>query len=344
MSAAQLLDDSTLIDAVRDGDEAAFEVLYRRYNPIAENRIRRDLYGTTLEPSDLTHQAWADIVQGIRGGSQIDNLPAYLKTVIQRNLYAHQNSRRTDSLEHLIDDGHTPAAVKIAGAERSFYDQSLELITSSLHADSRPKPRRQALRESAVIIRDMYGFDTPLHPIDNSTRRRIVATIQQPELYEELTSAIKAQIALTSKASIPPPYDPAIAALFTGWPVADLEELLILPTRELLCLVEASVCFLPKPSEPDRRVLRAELAALSSRPGWTKTIRALEKAWVAEWCDATASCDRSSDPVVAEAERVSAASLWEQAAAAAVVFPGQPLGRTITTVADVHRRIARIAR
>lgn len=334
--------DTSLIDAARRGDDAAIAALYRRYNSPAEARLRRELYGSGLEPRDITHQAWADVIQGIRSGRQIENLPAYLSKVIQRNL-AEQQTRRTESLERLLDDGRPPAAMKTDSAESSFYDQSLALITNSLRRpECDPRSEYATTVESAAAIAQLHGFDTPLTPPRNATRRKLVETVDQVDAYDEVAAAIKAQIALVSKASIPPPYDPEMAGMFAGWSVPDLEALLMLPVRHLLCLVDGAVAFPSKPAEPHRRILRAKLAGLSDTAGWTKTIRALEKSWVAEWFTSIAWRDRSSDPLIAEAERVAAASLWESAATAAIVFPGQPLGRNITTHADVHQRLYRM--
>ncbi len=335
--------DTALIDAARNGDDAAMATLYRRHNPAAEARIRAELFGSPIDPRDITHQAWADIIRVVRAGNEIENLPAYLSTVVQRHLLSFRSSGTDDSLDRITESGVTPIRARTISAESTFYDQSLAIIHGSVR---RPEADAQSAYAhtvtAAAAVAQLHGFDTPITRPQNSARRGLADAQDEMALYDEIVSAVRAQISLTSKASIPPPYDPDIAGMFASWSVPDLEELLRLPARELTCLVLGASAFPSKPAEPTRRILRAKLAALSDLAGWTKTIRALERAWVAEWFAPLAARDRTSCPATAEAERIMAASEWDAAADAAIAFRGSPLGRNITTREDVHQRLTRL--
>lgn len=343
MVATMTPSDTTLIDAARHGDDTAIATLYRRHNPLAEARIRSALFGSPVEPSDITHQAWADIIRVVRGGTEIENLPAYLSTVVQRHLNTLRANSQDESLDRIVDGGAIPRTARSVSAETSFYDQSLAIIQGTIR---RPEADPQSTYANdvsvAAAVAQLHGFDTPIIRPRNTVRRDLADNRDNPTFYEDIVLAVRAQISLTSKATIPPPYDPDIADMFTGWSIPDLEELIRLPTRELTCLVIGASAFPSKPAEPHRRILRALLAALSEQPGWTKTMRTLERAWIAEWFAPLAARDRTSCLVTAEAERITAATDWESAADAAIAFPGHPLGRNITTREDVHQRLTRL--
>lgn len=335
--------DTVLIDAARHGDDTAIATLYRRHNPLAEARIRSALFGSTVDPSDITHQAWADIIRVFRGGTEIENLPAYLSTVVQRHLNTLRANSQDESLDRIADGGATPRTARSASAETSFYEQSLAIIQGTIRRpDTDPQSTYAHDVSVAAAVAQLHGFDTSIIRPRNIVRRALVDKRDEPTFYEDIALAVRAQISLTSKATIPPPYDPDMAGMFTGWSVPDLEELLCLPPRELTGLVIGAVTYPSKPAESYRRILRAKLAALSEQPGWTKTIRALERSWVAEWFAPLAARDRTNSLVTAEAERSTAATGWESAADAAIAFPGHPLGRNITTHEDVHQRLTRL--
>lgn len=335
--------DTALIEAARHGDDTAIASLYRRHNPVAEARIRSALFGTAVDPADVTHQAWADIIRVVRAGTKIDNLPAYLSTVVQRHLNHVRTANRDDSLDRVVDNGATPDTARTVSAETAFYDRSLAIIHGRIRREE-VDPQSAYAHDVSVAgaVAQLRGLDTPLTRPKNPARRALIDNRDQPALYDTIVAAVRAQIAITGKATIPPPYDPDVAGMFADWSMPDLEELLRLPVRELTGLVIGASVFPSKPAEPHRRVLRAKLALLSSEPGWTKTVRALERAWVAEWFAPLAARDRTSCPITAEVERITAATDWEPAADAALAFPGRPLGRTVTNYDDVHQRLTRL--
>lgn len=343
MPTNHLLADGDLLEATRNGDDAAFTALYKRYNTAIEGRIRQNVRGTAVDVRDVSQQTWAQGYETVTSGREIESFFGYISTIAQRIAHETVAAEQPDSLDRLSDVGHVPAATKITSAEQTFFDVSLELITDSLRGTAEDTRQPYAkIRTRAAAIAQFHGFDTPISRPSNLTRRMLVEHTTDADTYELVTAAVRAQIVITGQATIPPPYDPEIAGLFTGWSVPDLEALLTIPARQLVCLVQAAVVFPAKPSITQRRALRARLTALSDAPGWATVARALERAWIAEWFEALAWADRTRECVEAEAERVAAASCWPAAADAAIRFRGQPLGRNITTPTAVNDRLSRL--
>jgi RNA polymerase sigma factor (sigma-70 family) len=121
--------DAELIEAVRAGDVEAYGLLYRRHAAAATG-LARQLVGSRAEADDLVAEAFAKVLDVLRGGGGPDAaFRAYLLTTLRNTLY--DRSRRDRKLEWSEDmTRHDPgvpwedtavAALENSLAARAFH-------------------------------------------------------------------------------------------------------------------------------------------------------------------------------------------------------------------------------
>ncbi|MFE5938314.1 sigma-70 family RNA polymerase sigma factor [Streptomyces sp. NPDC056470] len=107
--------DADLIQLMRDGDDSAYEELFRRHSD-AVRRYARTCCRDAHTADDLTAEVFARTLQAVRGGAGPEQaVRAYLLTTVRR-VAAHWT--RTQRREHLVEDfavfaaqaGHTAEA------------------------------------------------------------------------------------------------------------------------------------------------------------------------------------------------------------------------------------------
>ncbi|MFF9726250.1 sigma-70 family RNA polymerase sigma factor [Streptomyces gardneri] len=104
--------DAELVQLMRDGDDSAYEELFRRHSE-AVRRYARTCCRDAHTADDLTAEVFARTLQAVRGGAGPEQaVRAYLMTTVRR---AAANWARTQKREHLVED----FAVFAAEASRS---------------------------------------------------------------------------------------------------------------------------------------------------------------------------------------------------------------------------------
>uniref|UniRef100_UPI0004648BDE sigma-70 family RNA polymerase sigma factor n=1 Tax=Streptomyces exfoliatus TaxID=1905 RepID=UPI0004648BDE len=104
--------DAELVQLMRDGDDSAYEELFRRHSD-AVRRYARTCCRDAHTADDLTAEVFARTLQAVRGGAGPEQaVRAYLMTTVRR---AAANWARTQKREHLVED----FAVFAAEASRS---------------------------------------------------------------------------------------------------------------------------------------------------------------------------------------------------------------------------------
>ncbi|WP_406060450.1 sigma-70 family RNA polymerase sigma factor [Streptomyces sp. NBC_01077] len=104
--------DSELVQLMRDGDDSAYEELFRRHSD-AVRRYARTCCRDAHTADDLTAEVFARTLQAVRGGAGPEQaVRAYLMTTVRR---VAANWARTQKREHLVED----FAVFAAEAARS---------------------------------------------------------------------------------------------------------------------------------------------------------------------------------------------------------------------------------
>ncbi|MEU0954809.1 sigma-70 family RNA polymerase sigma factor [Streptomyces niveus] len=115
--------DAELIQRMRDGDDAAYEELYRRHS-VAVLRYARTCCRDAHTADDLTAEVFARTLQAVRGGAGPEQaVRAYLLTTVRRVAAAWT---KTAKREQLVDDFAVFAAQSTRSAEVSD-DDTLEL-------------------------------------------------------------------------------------------------------------------------------------------------------------------------------------------------------------------------
>ncbi|MEF9884292.1 sigma-70 family RNA polymerase sigma factor [Streptomyces sp. P9-A4] len=104
--------DSELVQLMRDGDDSAYEELFRRHSD-AVRRYAKTCCRDAHTADDLTAEVFARTLQAVRGGAGPEQaVRAYLMTTVRR---VAANWARTQKREHLVED----FAVFAADAARS---------------------------------------------------------------------------------------------------------------------------------------------------------------------------------------------------------------------------------
>ncbi|WP_370973863.1 sigma-70 family RNA polymerase sigma factor [Amycolatopsis sp. cg9] len=94
-------DDAALIAAVRDGQHAAYGVLFRRHRPAAYN-LANQLTNRAIDPDDLVAEAFAKVFAIMRaGGGPHATFRAYLLTSLRH--VAYDRTRRARKVEFTED-------------------------------------------------------------------------------------------------------------------------------------------------------------------------------------------------------------------------------------------------
>ncbi|MFF5934781.1 sigma-70 family RNA polymerase sigma factor [Streptomyces sp. NPDC012508] len=120
--------DADLIQLMRDGDDTAYEELFRRHSD-AVRRYARTCCRDAHTADDLTAEVFARTLQAVRGGAGPEHaVRAYLLTTVRR---VAANWTRTQKREHLVEDFAVFAAQ--AGRTSEVSDQD----TLDLGADVR---------------------------------------------------------------------------------------------------------------------------------------------------------------------------------------------------------------
>ncbi|MEU6877782.1 sigma-70 family RNA polymerase sigma factor [Streptomyces sp. NPDC046712] len=108
--------DADLIQLMRDGDDSAYEELFRRHSE-AVRRYARTCCRDAHTADDLTAEVFARTLQAVRGGAGPEQaVRAYLLTTVRR---VAANWTRTQKREHLVEDFAVFAAQAARGSEVS---------------------------------------------------------------------------------------------------------------------------------------------------------------------------------------------------------------------------------
>ncbi|WP_329281127.1 sigma-70 family RNA polymerase sigma factor [Streptomyces sp. NBC_00691] len=93
--------DSELVQLMRDGDDSAYEELFRRHSD-AVRRYARTCCRDAHTADDLTAEVFARTLQAVRGGAGPEQaVRAYLMTTVRR---VAANWTKTQKREHLVED------------------------------------------------------------------------------------------------------------------------------------------------------------------------------------------------------------------------------------------------
>ncbi|AJF66359.1 sigma-70 family RNA polymerase sigma factor [Streptomyces vietnamensis] len=120
--------DAELVQLMRDGDDSAYEELFRRHSE-AVRRYAKTCCRDAHTADDLTAEVFARTLQAVRGGAGPEQaVRAYLMTTVRR---VAANWARTQKREHLVEDFAVFAADAARSSEVSDQD------TMDLGADVR---------------------------------------------------------------------------------------------------------------------------------------------------------------------------------------------------------------
>ncbi|WP_030694504.1 sigma-70 family RNA polymerase sigma factor [Streptomyces globisporus] len=120
--------DAELVQLMREGDDSAYEELFRRHSE-AVRRYARTCCRDAHTADDLTAEVFARTLQAVRGGAGPEQaVRAYLMTTVRR---VAANWARTQKREHLVEDFAVFAADAARSSEVSDQD------TMDLGADVR---------------------------------------------------------------------------------------------------------------------------------------------------------------------------------------------------------------
>lgn len=138
------LTDEALMEAFREGDEQAFEVLFHRYaNPIRRMLVR--LCGSPSAASDLTQETFVSLVRGRGRFVRGSRFKPWIYTIA---LNAFRDSCRLAKREVLTASGQTPEEVE----ESRIGDPVLEeKVREALE-------RLPSVQREAVVLHVFMGF------------------------------------------------------------------------------------------------------------------------------------------------------------------------------------------
>ncbi|MBB4159562.1 RNA polymerase sigma factor (sigma-70 family) [Streptomyces cinereoruber] len=111
--------DADLVQLMRDGDDSAYEELFRRHSE-AVRRYAKTCCRDAHTADDLTAEVFARTLQAVRGGAGPEQaVRAYLMTTVRR---VAANWARTQKREHLVEDFAVFAAEAARSSEVSDQD------------------------------------------------------------------------------------------------------------------------------------------------------------------------------------------------------------------------------
>jgi RNA polymerase sigma-70 factor, ECF subfamily len=167
------LDDAELIARVRDGDEAAAEILYDRLGPKVEATVTRLLGYSDPDRDDCVQVAYVEIIRTVerfRGGCSLEH---WASTIAARVVYKHLRRRGT---ERLIFHDASPASEPPDAPEPT--STSRRIVARDLARRVRDALQKIAPEKmSAFLLHDVLGFD--LREVAEITRSSVAATQQR---------------------------------------------------------------------------------------------------------------------------------------------------------------------
>jgi RNA polymerase sigma-70 factor (ECF subfamily) len=134
---ASTLSDKQLIERCRDGDDDAFEVLYRRYRLQLYSYLNRALPGRSATVDDVYQQTWIRVVENLDRYSHSDRFLSWLFK-IAHNLIVDEfrRSSRFEAVE-LTERLPDPGAPAWTGVEREEFAQAIEEAMDTLSPEQR---------------------------------------------------------------------------------------------------------------------------------------------------------------------------------------------------------------
>lgn len=125
--------DAELIEAVRKGTVSAYGALYERHVAAAYN-LARQLARSSAEADDLVSEAFAKVLDTLRGGRGPDSaFRAYLLTALRHTAY---DKTRRDRKVELSDDVSTVSGVSLEAVSEEFDDTAMAGLERSLAAQA----------------------------------------------------------------------------------------------------------------------------------------------------------------------------------------------------------------
>ena len=178
-------DDSALMLRYRDGDVAAFEVLYRRHN----DALYRYLLRLCQHPSsaeDVFQDAWGKIVRARDNYRPTAKFTTYLYRVAHNCFIDHvrRNKRHTQVADVEPDTQPDPADLPETETERSLARRRLEAALKDLPEDQRDV---FLLREEAGLSLDQIAAVTDTNRETAKSRLRYAVGKLRAAVGEEST-------------------------------------------------------------------------------------------------------------------------------------------------------------
>jgi RNA polymerase sigma factor (sigma-70 family) len=127
-----VLDDSQILAQVRNGDTAAFGLLWRRYEPDAR-AVARYLTRSSHEVDDVVAEAFAKVLRAIQGGAgPTESFRLYLLTAVRRTSWRRNEQRAAVTLDDDEATWLTPMAVEDIGGEANGFEGAIAEAFRSL--------------------------------------------------------------------------------------------------------------------------------------------------------------------------------------------------------------------
>lgn len=157
---AVALDDDVLVQRLRDGDEAAFAVLVRRYHaPLL--RLAEATVGSRAVAEEAVQDTWLAVVRGLDRFEGRSSFKTWLfRILLNRSRSAGSGEQRAGARHDELDDERFDAAGHWVSAPPVWADQAEDRIVAAhlaqrVHAllPSLPEAQRQV-----VLLRDVEGL------------------------------------------------------------------------------------------------------------------------------------------------------------------------------------------
>lgn len=204
----------------------------------------------------------------------------------------------------------------------------------------------ERMKEQARATRALLNL--PAATVATADRRWVAMHLKTETAMQDLRQSLTAHRDLA--AGIPQwsqlAVDDRLLDLWMDYSAEQASTLLSAPAGAVLAIVVEAASFPSRPREQARVAVRRVVKNLSAVKGWSSLVMRLEKAWAAEFFDARVGrydYSAMTDEEAEEARMVDAAD-WQAAAEAALAFPTQPFGPSVTTVDEVGAWISRAHR
>lgn len=243
----------------------------------------------------------------------------------------------------LEDLGSLPMAEHHLSAEESYLRRErngrAEVIADVLEQRARPRMGAfEATRLKAGALQELLRIPAPL-VTDTEHRRWLSSFAKRDDLVAQARQSLAAHRDLITG---DPQWeqleiDDRLLDLWTEFTAERAEALMASRDQIVALMVKDAGIFPPRPKDAHRTGIRHRLRGMSTTRGWGKLVMRLEQAWSAEFFDARNEHNNSDKRPydVAEADRVTEAADWVDAAREALMFDGRPLrARSIEQVAD----------